>query len=152
MLNFLRDKFKYLSWLLWVIVAIFIAFIFVDFGGGLSKGGDASNRPTEAAAVGKMSVSMAEFQDEYRQLEEQFREMYGEQFTSEVARQMRLPLQALDRAIRTQIDRVVRLATERVERGRRAARIGGQRKGSSLESLRAATQQHGACRVIRRRG
>jgi peptidyl-prolyl cis-trans isomerase D len=103
MLSFLRDKFKYLSWMLWVIVIIFIAFIFVDFGGGLSKGGDASNRPTEAAAVGAMSVSMAEFQDEYRQLEEQFREMYGEQFTPEVARQMRLPLQALDRAIAQKI-------------------------------------------------
>ena len=38
MLKILRDNLKYLSWILWLVVLIFIAFVFVDFGGGLSGG------------------------------------------------------------------------------------------------------------------
>ena len=38
MLKILRDNLKYLSWILWVVILIFIAFVFVDFGGGLSRG------------------------------------------------------------------------------------------------------------------
>ncbi len=36
MLKILRDNLKYLSWILWLVIVIFIAFVFVDFGGGLS--------------------------------------------------------------------------------------------------------------------
>ena len=39
MLKVLRDNLKYLSWILWVVIGIFIVFVFVDFGGGLAGGG-----------------------------------------------------------------------------------------------------------------
>lgn len=98
MLKILRDRFKYLSWMLWLVIIVFIAFIFVDFGGGLAKGG-AATTSNEAAKVGGQSVSVAEFQSQYRRLEAQYRGMFGERFNADLARQMRLPIQALDQLI-----------------------------------------------------
>jgi peptidyl-prolyl cis-trans isomerase D len=96
MLKIFRDNLKYLSWVLWVVIAVFIAFVFVDFGGGLSgvNGGRQA-----AATVGDQQVSYAEFEREYRRLENQYREAFGEQFTPELANQMKLPLQALERLV-----------------------------------------------------
>lgn len=96
MLKILRDNLKYLSWILWVVILIFVAFVFVDFGGGLSGGNGAR---TAAATVGGDEISYAEFQREYRNLEGQYRQAFGENFTPEMANQMRLPLQALDRLV-----------------------------------------------------
>jgi peptidyl-prolyl cis-trans isomerase D len=92
MLKVLRDNLKYLSWILWVVILIFVAFVFVDFGGGLA-GGPARSA---AATVGSESISYAEFQREYRRLEVRYRQAFGESFTPELANQLKLPLQALD--------------------------------------------------------
>ena len=35
MLKVLRDNVKYLSWILWVIIGLFVLFVFVDFGTGV---------------------------------------------------------------------------------------------------------------------
>jgi peptidyl-prolyl cis-trans isomerase D len=110
MLNIMRDKFKYLSWVLWLVVAVFVIYLIPNFDP--SFGGNQGNNPTEAAKVGSGVVSMAEFQSQYQQLEQQFRELYGERFTPEVAKQMKLPIQALDRAIGHRI-----LIQEAEERG-----------------------------------
>jgi peptidyl-prolyl cis-trans isomerase D len=114
MLNVLRDQFKYLRWVLWLIVAVFVIYLIPNFDP--SFGGAAGNSPTEAAKVGKSSVSMNEFHAEYQQLEQQFREMYGDRFSPEVAKQMRLPIQALDRAIGHEI-----LVQEAAARGLQAS-------------------------------
>ena len=34
MLQVLRDSMKYLAWILWVVIGIFVLFVFVDFGRG----------------------------------------------------------------------------------------------------------------------
>jgi peptidyl-prolyl cis-trans isomerase D len=96
MLKVLRDNLKYLSWILWVVILIFIAFVFVDFGGGLSGRGGSRQA---AATVGDSSISYSEFQREYRRLESQYRQAFGENFTPELANQLKLPLQALDRLV-----------------------------------------------------
>ncbi|MEO8275123.1 MAG: SurA N-terminal domain-containing protein [Thermoanaerobaculia bacterium] len=96
MLKVFRDNLKYLSWILWVVIIIFIAFVFVDFGGGLSRGKGATNG---AATIGSDHISMAEFEREYRRLDAQYRQAFGENFTPEIAKQMKLPLQALDRLV-----------------------------------------------------
>lgn len=96
MLKVLRDNLKYLSWILWIVILIFVAFVFVDFGGGLAGG--QGNRAA-AATVGGSSISYAEFQREYRRVEAQYRQAFGESFTPELANQMRLPLQALDNLV-----------------------------------------------------
>jgi peptidyl-prolyl cis-trans isomerase D len=100
MLKVFRQNLKYLNWILWLVIAIFVAFIFVDWGiGGLDRQQNASY----AAKVGSATVSMQEYERSYRQLEAQFREIYGERFTPEVAKQMQLPMQALDRLVARQI-------------------------------------------------
>ena len=68
MLNIMRDKFKYLSWVLWLVVAVFVIYLIPNFDP--SFGGANGNNPTEAAKVGSGVVSMAEFQSQYQQLEQ----------------------------------------------------------------------------------
>jgi peptidyl-prolyl cis-trans isomerase D len=100
MLKVFRENLKYLNWILWLVIVIFVAFIFVDWGiGGLGRSENASY----AAKVGSATVSMQEFERTYKQLEAQYREVYGERFTPEVAKQMQLPMQALDRLVSRQI-------------------------------------------------
>lgn len=101
MLKVFRDNLKYLSWILWVVIGLFILFVFVDFGSGL--GGQAGAPNSVAARVGDRVVTLEDFQREYRQLDQLYRQLYGEQFTPELAEQMRLPLQALERAVTSQI-------------------------------------------------
>ena len=96
MLKVFRDNLKYLSWILWVVILIFIAFVFVDFGGGLTQGQGARS---SAATIGSEKISYPDFEREYRQLESQYRQAFGENFTPEIAKQLRLPLQALDRLV-----------------------------------------------------
>lgn len=101
MLKIFRDNLKYLSWILWVVIGLFVLFVFVDFGGGLKgRGGD---QQAAAARVGSDSISQTEFKRQYRNLENLYRQVYGEQFTPELAKQMRLPLQALDNAVNQKI-------------------------------------------------
>jgi peptidyl-prolyl cis-trans isomerase D len=97
MLKVFRQNLKYLSWILWLVIVVFIAFVFVDFGGGLSR--DPKAPANYAAKVGSETVSVQEFQRQYRALEGQYRQIYGERFTPEIAQQMQLPLQALERAV-----------------------------------------------------
>jgi peptidyl-prolyl cis-trans isomerase D len=96
MLKILRDNIKYLSWILWLVILMFIVFVFVDFGGGLgSSGGGAS----AAVTVGSRVVSRKEFEREYRRLESQYRDAFGEQWSSELADRLQLPVQALERLV-----------------------------------------------------
>ena len=99
MLKVFRDNLKNLAWVLWVVIAVFVITLAADFGsGGLGAGGE-----PVAATVGDEKVSMQEFQRNYEQLAGLYRQVYGEQFTPELERQMRLPMQALDRAINQKI-------------------------------------------------
>lgn len=97
MLKVLRDNLKYLSWVLWVVIAIILfSWVFTDFGGiasGLLPTTDA------AATVGRRTVSYDDYRREYQNLEQRFRQLYGEGFTSEVAEQLGLPQRALDQAV-----------------------------------------------------
>ncbi len=109
MLRVLRDNLKYLSWILWVVILVFIAFVFVDFGGGLAQSRGATSA---AATVGDRRVSYQEFEREYRRLEEQYRQAFGGRLPPEMVDQLRLPAQALERLV----DRKL-LAAEAQERG-----------------------------------
>jgi peptidyl-prolyl cis-trans isomerase D len=99
MLRVLRENVKYLSWILWVIIALFVLFVFVDFGTGVRGRGAVS----WAAKVGSDTVSQAEFQRSFQVMENRLRQMYGEQYTPELAKQMQVPLQALNQAVSDKI-------------------------------------------------
>lgn len=99
MLKVFRDNLKYLSWVLWVIVILFVASLFFDFG-RLDLG---TSSHSMAARVGNKTVTQAEFRQTYRQLTEQFKQMYGDQLTPQVIEQLQLPLQALNQAVSQKI-------------------------------------------------
>lgn len=99
MLKVLRDSMKYLAWILWAVIAVFVLFVFVDFGGYMPT----AQPDRTAATVGDAKVTYDEFQREYRQLEDQMRESLGEQYTPEIAEQLRIPLQALDRVVNRKV-------------------------------------------------
>jgi peptidyl-prolyl cis-trans isomerase D len=100
MLKILRDNLKYLQWILWLVIAVFIAFVFVDFGGALYQQGGALRA---AATVESEKISYREFERELRRLEERYRQTFGEQFTPELEKRLKLPLQTLDGLVEQRI-------------------------------------------------
>lgn len=93
MLKVFRDNLKYLSWVLWLVIAVFVVFVFADFG-GIQPGANPVETP--AATVGREEVSYAEFQQAYQRAEESYRQAYGDQFNPELARQLGLHRQVLE--------------------------------------------------------
>ncbi len=100
MLKVLRENIKYLSWILWLIVAVFVIAIFLDFGRVPSSG---ASDEAAAATVGGEHVTRAEVKRQYDLLENQYRQIYGDQFNSEIADRLGLPLQALNGAVNQKV-------------------------------------------------
>jgi peptidyl-prolyl cis-trans isomerase D len=101
MLQVFRDSMKYLAWILWVVIAVFVLFVFVDFGRSSNyaraTGGHA------AATVGTQSISYREYDHELRQIQEQLRQRFGNNYSTELEEQLRVPQQALNRLISRKI-------------------------------------------------
>ena len=100
MLKVFRDNLKNLSWVLWAVIAVFILLVFVDFGGGGPQGGGAGDA---AAWVGDEKITWGEFQRQYQNLERQFRDAYGDQYSSELAEQLQLPLRAIEQLVNEKV-------------------------------------------------
>ncbi len=108
MLTTLRQNFHNLKWILWAVIAIFVLFVFVDWGmGSAGRGGD----DTWAARVGRRTIPVAEFQREYAEAEDRYRQIYGKNFSPELLKMMNLPEQVLNglidrRILREEADRL----------------------------------------------
>ncbi|HET9768292.1 MAG TPA: peptidyl-prolyl cis-trans isomerase [Thermoanaerobaculia bacterium] len=101
MLQVLRDSMKYLAWILWVVIGVFVLFVFVDFGRGSNY---ASGSPTAAAAtVGGQPITRIEYEREKQRLDDQMRQQLGAQYNEELLKQLRLPQQALNRLVSNKI-------------------------------------------------
>lgn len=98
MLKTLRDNIKHLHWVLWLVIVAFVAIEFGVFG---SLGPEDPN--AAAATVGDESVTFSEFERQYRTLEDQYRQMFGEQWSSEMAEQLGIARQALEQLINRQV-------------------------------------------------
>lgn len=99
MLKVFRDNLKHLAWILWVIIILLVLTLAVDFGNGTQQGAAAN----VAATVGDETVTVDEFRRQYQQMEQLYRQIYGEQFNPEIAQRLQLPLQALNRAVNQRI-------------------------------------------------
>lgn len=99
MLKVFRDNLKNLAWILWVIIALFVLALAADFGASVRGRGNTA----AAATVGSDTVSIAEYQRTYQNVVNFYRQIYGDQLTPELEKQMRLPLQALDEAVKEKI-------------------------------------------------
>jgi peptidyl-prolyl cis-trans isomerase D len=92
MLQWLRDNLKSLSWTLWLVIAAFVIFYIPDL---LNQSGAAS----APATVGDQKITVDEFRRAYRTLEDNYRQYFGERFTPEMAKQLHLPMQALNQLV-----------------------------------------------------
>ncbi len=99
-LKYLRDNLKSLTWILWGVVGVFIMLIFFEWGGVNDR---RSASADVAATVGNEEISFSEFRQQYRTLEDRYRQTFGEQFNRELAKQFNLPIQALDQLINRRI-------------------------------------------------
>ena len=97
MLKVMRDSFEQLKWVLIAVVAAFVfGFVFIDMGlGGAAMGGQDKAR-NYAARVNGETISFNDYQRAVANLENMYRQMYGQQFTPEMAQAMNLPKQVLD--------------------------------------------------------
>jgi peptidyl-prolyl cis-trans isomerase D len=99
MLKVMRDSFHHLKWILLAVVAAFIfGFVFINMGiGGSSLGGGAkADTGSFAARVNGETITFNDYQRALQNLEQMYAQMYGQQFTPEMAQQMGLPKQVLD--------------------------------------------------------
>lgn len=100
-LKYLRDNLKSLTWVLWFVIGVMFIFVFYEFGGGGGGGGTARGDDV-AAVVGDEVITMKDFETQYRQKENEYRQIFGDQFNRELVQQF-LPKQALDALIERKI-------------------------------------------------
>src|SRR5262245_1684809 len=108
MLKTMRESFHQLKWTLWAVVIVFILG-FVYFSG---SGTNPNDRSTDTIArVGSTPITAAEFDREYRQQLERYRDQYRGSLTPEMLRFLDLPRQVLNGMIdrRLQLDEARRL-------------------------------------------
>jgi peptidyl-prolyl cis-trans isomerase D len=98
MLKTMRDSFHHLKWILIAVVAAFIfGFVFIDMGlGGSSLRKRATDTKTFAARVNGETITYNDYNRALKNLEQMYTQMYGQQFTPEMAAQMGLQKQVLD--------------------------------------------------------
>ena len=96
MLKAFRENFKHLKWVLWAVIAVFVVFVFVDWGMGTTRG---SGEQDTAARVGSFKVTTSEFQREYRNTEDRYKQLYGKSFSPELLKAMRLGEQVINSLI-----------------------------------------------------
>ncbi len=96
MLKVLRENVKYLSWILWVIIGLFVLFVFVDFGTGIRTG---RNGTSWAAKIGDTTITQSDYQHSLNNLNQRYSQMYGEQYNEAMAKQMNVGFRALNQAV-----------------------------------------------------
>jgi peptidyl-prolyl cis-trans isomerase D len=96
MLKQMRDSFHHLKWVLAAVIAAFvIGFVYVDMGlGGASQSRQATT--SYAARVNGETITTQDFTRAVKNMEDNYKRLYGQQFTPEMAESMGLNHQVLD--------------------------------------------------------
>ncbi len=102
MLDIVRANTK--SIFTWLIVVGIVVVFAVNFGpGSLSKGGCGAAAIPYAAKVNGRTISMAEWERQYRNLYQLLRRQAGDAFTRELADQLGLPAQAMEQVVEREL-------------------------------------------------
>ena len=132
MLKVMRQSFQQLKWILWFVVFVFVAFIFVDWGMGRVRGERATSG--EIATVGGSRITAVDFSRQYQQAQERYRQMYKDNWTPALAKALDLPNQVLN----GMIDR--KMLIEAARRG--GVRVSDAELADKIQSL-PALQRNG---------
>lgn len=95
MLKQFRENFKHLKWILWLVIAVFVIFVFASWGMGSGQGTSGQD-PNVAARAGSIQISAADFQKDFKRAERRAQQMYGKNFGPELARLLNIPQQVLN--------------------------------------------------------
>ncbi|HJQ37710.1 MAG TPA: SurA N-terminal domain-containing protein [Thermoanaerobaculia bacterium] len=99
MLKLMRESFNQLKWILIAIVAAFVfGFVFLDMGLSGALGGQ-SDTTVFAARVNGETITYNDYYRALKNYEDMYRQMYGGQFTPEMAAAMKLPQQVMESLI-----------------------------------------------------
>ncbi|MEM8959900.1 MAG: SurA N-terminal domain-containing protein [Acidobacteriota bacterium] len=99
-MRWLRDQMKYLSWVLWLVILVFIGLVFFEWGGYNQAGGTGTS---VATTVGGESITVEDLRQTYRNIESYYRQIFQDQLTDETLEQLNLPAQALNQEINNKI-------------------------------------------------
>lgn len=100
MLKTIRDNIKHLHWVLWIVI---IAFVALEFTGAGPLSQLAGPDGDMAASVGDAEISYPEFERQFRMLEDRYRQMFGEQWSSDMAEQLNVGRQALEQLVNRRV-------------------------------------------------
>ena len=99
MLQSMRNNLKSLSWILWIVVIALSVYVFANWGAQGQLGA-----PTSVVAwVDGDEILYKEFVEQYRNLDDQYRQAYGKQYTPEMAKMIGVPRRALDNLINSRV-------------------------------------------------
>ncbi len=99
MLQSMRNNLKSLSWILWLVIIALSIYVFANWGAQGRLGA-----PTSVVAwVDGHEILFKDYVQKHKSLEDQYRQMYGKRYTSEMAKMLNLPQQAIDSLINTEI-------------------------------------------------
>lgn len=97
MLKSMRENFHRFKWILIAVVAAFVlGFVFIDMGLGGASRRNTDDQRAFAARVNGQTISVNDFGRAYKNAEDNYRQMYGTQWSPELATSMGLPRQVLD--------------------------------------------------------
>src|SRR6266568_647500 len=94
MLKLMRDSFQQLKWILVAIVAVFILFIFVDWGAGGARG--TVDDRSYVARVNGETISSREYERALYYTQKQYEQIYRQTLTPEAIQALGLGKQVLD--------------------------------------------------------
>jgi peptidyl-prolyl cis-trans isomerase D len=94
MLKLMRDSFQQLKWILVAIVAIFILFIFVDWGAGGARG--TTDDRSYVARVNGETISAREYERALYYTQKQYEQIYRQTLTPEAIQALGMGKQVLD--------------------------------------------------------
>jgi peptidyl-prolyl cis-trans isomerase D len=98
MLKVMRDSFHHLRWVLLAVVAAFIfGFVFIDMGmGGGGFGSTNDDNMAFAARVNGETITFNDYSRALKNVEDMYRQQFGQQFTPEMSQAMNLPQQVIN--------------------------------------------------------
>lgn len=99
MLKLMRDSFQHLKWILVAIVAIFILFIFVDWGAGGAGSGAGNDAKGYAARVNGETITLREYDRALYYLQKSYEDQAKQPITDEMMAAMGFKRRALDSLI-----------------------------------------------------
>lgn len=102
MLRTMRNNVKSLSITLWLVIASFIATIFLVWG-MQSAGPTAGRNPAVAATVNGEPIPWLEFQQTYRRQRDALRRIYGDRWKEDLVRELDIPHQVLNDLITSRL-------------------------------------------------